>query len=410
MQTMRAGGRPWEARVREGFDVAVVGGGPVGYLTAILAARAGLSTVLLAPPGSASPLRTTALLRGSVDLLDEAGAWTTIDPAAAPLRVMRIIDDTGRLVRAPTVSFAAEEIGLDAFGWNAPNDAIVAGLDGAARATAGLSVLAEPMLRARLSPDEASIETAGGELRARLAVAADGRNSALRAAAGIAATRRPTGQVALTANLAHDAPHRGVSTEFHRRSGPFTLVPLPGERSSLVAVCRPGEADRLRRLAPDALAAEFEARAHSLLGRFTVEAGPAAWPLESLSVARLIGPRVALVGEAAHVMPPIGAQGLNLGFRDAVGLVEAVHGRADPGDADALAAYERARRPDVMSRSAAVAALNESLLSPFLPMHAMRALGLWAAEAVPLLRRRLLAAGVAPRLTGTGRAADSRIR
>jgi 2-octaprenyl-6-methoxyphenol hydroxylase len=394
----------------ERFDIAVVGGGPVGYLTAILAARAGFATALLAPPGRASPLRTTALLRGSVDLLEEAGAWAAIAPAAAPLRVMRIVDDTGRLIRAPTVSFAAEEIGLDAFGWNAPNDAIVAGLDGAARATPGLSVIAEPMLRARLSADVAVVETGARELGARLAVAADGRDSALRAEAGIAATRRPTGQVALTANLAHEAPHHGVSTELHRRSGPFTLVPLPGDRSSLVAVCRPAEADRLRRLDPDALAAELEARAHSLLGRFKVEASPAAWPLESLSVARLAGPRVALVGEAAHVMPPIGAQGLNLGFRDAVGLVQAVRGRADPGEAEALAAYERARRPDVMSRSAAVAALNESLLSPFLPMHVVRALGLWAAEALPPLRRRLVAEGVAPRLTGTGRAADSRIR
>jgi 2-octaprenyl-6-methoxyphenol hydroxylase len=242
----------------------------------------------------------------------------------------------------------------------------------------------------------------GSSLDAGLVVAADGRNSALRKQAGIRTRTWSYPQSALTTILAHDRDHRETSTEFHTRNGPFTLVPLPGPRSSLVWVTRPAEAERLAALPDSELASAIEKQAQSYLGAMRIDGPRAAVPMTGLSVERYFAPRLALVGEAAHVFPPIGAQGLNLGLRDVASLRDAVVDAREAGDSpgsdEALMRYQRSRDLDVRLRTAAVDSLNRTLLSAFLPADFLRGAGLLALSHLGPLRRAVMREGIMPRI------------
>lgn len=382
-------------------DVAIVGGGPAGLTAAVAMAQAGLDTVLIARP-TARDNRTTALLAGSVAALETLGVWERCADQAAPLRVMRLIDDTARLLRAPEVQFEAAEIGLDAFGHNIENTHLLGALDTRAAALPNLLRLADEAERIDLADDGATIVLkSGSPLRVQLVIGADGRKSLCRAAAAIEVDTRSYPQSALTCNLAHTRPHRDMSTEFHTASGPFTLVPLPGRRSSLVCVVEPQVAAMLRDLNEAALALELERRCHSILGRLTVEPGRGLFPLVVETARQLAAHRVALIGEAGHVIPPIGAQGLNLGLRDAATIAElAVAARRrgdDVGGPDVTARYDALRRADVTSRSWAVDLLNRSLLADFLPVQGARGFGLYLLDRIGPLRRAVMREGVTPR-------------
>ncbi len=379
-------------------EVAVIGGGPAGLLSAIALAAAGVETLLIAPKAQADH-RTTALLASSVTALDTLGVWPACRPRAAPLAQIRIIDATARLIRAPETSFAAGEIGLDAFGYNIENRYLLAALD--ARAVQlRVARITEPAIAVASDDAGVTISLAEGTARVRLAVGADGQRSLCRRSAGIATRRRTYPQTAVTLNLAHARPHRDTSTEFHTESGPFTLVPLPGRRSSLVCVLPPERAADLVQRDNAALGAEIERRAHSVLGSMIVEEGFGLFPLAVEAADALVRGRIALVGEAAHVVPPIGAQGLNLGLRDAAAIAEIVadarrEGR-DVGAADVLARYAAARRADVTSRTLAVDLLNRSLLTDFIPVQGARGLSLFLLDRIGPLRRALMREGIAP--------------
>lgn len=384
-------------------EVAVVGGGPAGLTAAIALAGAGVPTALIAGPPARGDNRTTALLAGSVSALEALGVWTACAGDAAPLRTMRIVDDTDRLWRAPEVRFEATEIGLEAFGWNIQNRHLVAALQTRAAGISDLLRIDDEASAVAIADDHVTVTLAGGgTLAAKLVVAADGRRSMCRAAAGIATASRSYPQTALTFNLGHTRPHRDISTEFHTAQGPFTLVPLPGTRSSLVCVVAPEEAERIERLDSAALDADLERRAHSVLGKVAAEPGHGVFRLGVETAGRFAARRVALVGEAGHVMPPIGAQGLNLGLRDAATIGELVvaarRDGADVGGASLTDEYDRRRRADVRSRVAAVDLLNRTLLSDFLPAQSARGLGLYALDQIGPLRRAMMREGVAPRL------------
>src|SRR5579862_1467439 len=379
-------------------EAAVIGGGPAGLVAAIALATAGIDTLLIAPPAEPDH-RTTALLAGSVTALETLGVWPDCVPQAAPLRKIRLVDATQRLIRAPEVLFAAGEIGLDAFGYNIENKHLVAALE-ARTVELKLARIAGAALS--MTPDASGItvEYAGGEARVRLVIGADGRRSLCRAAAGIATTQRTYPQTALTLNLAHARPHDDTSTEFHTESGPFTLVPLPGRRSSLVCVLGPAHADELAAMNDAELSAEIERRAHSLLGTMNVEPGRGIFPLAIETADSFARERIALVGEAAHVVPPIGAQGLNLGLRDGATIAELVaearRQHIDIGAPEVLARYDTQRRADVTSRALAVDLLNRSLLTDFLPAQGARGLSLYLVDRIGPLRRALMREGVAP--------------
>jgi 2-octaprenyl-6-methoxyphenol hydroxylase len=381
------------------FDVAVVGGGATGFAAALVAAIGGHRTVLFAPTATFPPGRTAALLQGSIDVLADLDVWPALVRHAAPLRAIRIVDGTRRLIRAPEATFYASEVGLAAFGFNVPNGDLVDALRRHAEAFAELALVRTPVASVTHEEGRVLLRSGDAEFSARLVVAADGARSQAREAAGIAVRSWSYPQAALVATLRIDRPHGGVSTEFHTESGPFTLVPLPGDRVSLVWVDRPDGAERAASLDDAAFSRLVEQRASSLHGAMTLDSAPALFPLKAALADRFAVRRTALVGEAAHLFPPIGAQGLNLGFRDVAALRRLLaRYRADPGAPEAIEAYHSAREADVRTRTLAVDLLNRSLLTDFLPVQAARGLGLALAASVPVLRRALIRQGLANRI------------
>ena len=211
----------------ETTEVVVVGGGPAGLTAAVAVAAAGIPTVLIAAKPRPDN-RTTALHRGAITALETLGVWERCRADAAALRVMRIVDDTSRLLRAPEVSFSAAEIGCEAFGYNIENRHLVAALERRAAEHAAFARVTDTATSVDLAADGVTIHLGGGgDVRARVAIAADGRNSLLRRAAGIATDQRAYPQTALAFNLRHARPHENIATEFHTRPTVHALVPLP---------------------------------------------------------------------------------------------------------------------------------------------------------------------------------------
>ncbi len=379
-------------------EVAVIGGGPAGLVTAIALKAAGLDVVLIAPEAE-NDQRTTALLASSVTALATLGCWEACRPHAASLVTLRIVDDTRRLLRAPEVVFSAAEISLDAFGANIENRHLIAALTARA-AELKLARVGATALAVASDLSGVTVNFAGGTVRVPLAIGADGQRSLCRAAAGIGTRRHAYPQTALTLNLGHTRPHHDTATEFHTESGSFTLVPLPGRRSSLVCVLDPARAAAFGAMADAELSAEVERRSHSVLGKMTAEPGRGLFPLAIETANSFANSRIALVGEAAHVVPPIGAQGLNLGLRDAAMLAELVADARrqdlDIGSPQVLSRYDASRRADVTGRRIAIDLLNRSLLTDFLPVQGIRGLSFHLVDRIGPLRRALMREGVSP--------------
>jgi len=389
------------AEISAPYDAAIIGGGPAGLSAAIALAQASVRTALVARRAPYADNRTTALLGGSVEFLEGLDVWHRCRDKAAALEAMRLVDDTGRLIRAPEVRFSCHEIGLDAFGQNIDNRSLMSALEERAAELPNLVRFDDEADTVVTEADNVAIRTAAGQhISARLVVGADGRHSLCREAAGIAVIRHDLKQTALTFNVGHTRPHRNVSTEFHTAHGPCVFVPLPGNRSSIVWVSSHSNAERLRALTDDELSTEIEKQSHSILGRMSVEPGRNLFPLAIERPKTFGRDRIALAGEAAHVVPPIGAQGLNLGLRDAADMArlagEAVAAGGDPGAPDVLKRYDRARRPDILSRTFVIDMANRSLLNDFLPLQPVRAAGMHLLGAIGPLRRLAMREGLSP--------------
>ena len=393
-------------------DILVAGGGLAGLAAAARLAAEGFSVAVAdrAPPPptdtakAGADLRTTALLHPAIETLRRAGAWEGMGEAAEALWVMRIVDAGGRENRArQKADFEAAEMGDRPFGFNIPNTAARAALM-ARLVELGVPLHAPAAVETLTVRDDAAIVRLGDgtTLRARLVIGADGRDSAVRALAGIGVRRWSYGQKALVFAVRHPRPHGGVSTEIHRTGGPFTLVPMPDHdgwhMSSIVWMERGPEAVRLFNLAPEPFEAIVNERSLDTLGRLEVVGAKALWPIIGQLSWRMAAPRVALMAEAVHVIPPIGAQGLNMSLADLEDLAERVvaarEAGRDIGGPEVLEGYQRRRWPETAARVAGVDALNRAALAAWQPLRDLRRIGLATVSTLPFARRLAMKIGM----------------
>ncbi|WP_298354970.1 FAD-dependent monooxygenase [Rhodoblastus sp.] len=386
-------------------DVLVAGAGSAGLSAAHAFAAQGRRVVVAGKIETHLAGRTVALFEGSLRFYRALGLWPRLAEHSAPMEGIRMIDDTGSIFPTSPKEFRSREIDLDAFGENIENNALVAELAQAARENPAITLIEDLIDLFELNFSGARARLAsGGWIDAKFIVAGEGRNSQARQIAGITVATWSYPQVALTALLVHEKPHHQISTEFHKRSGPFTFVPLRGRegapyRSSLVWLVSPRDALRLQALSPEELAAEIEDASHGLLGKITLDGPLGSFPMGALKTSRVTGTRMALIGESAHLFPPIGAQGLNLSLRDIANLVDCLEGvNLDEADdiARGLERYERQRARDIGLRLRSIDVLNRSLLVHALPVDFARAFALNFFSAVGPLRRALMREGVTP--------------
>lgn len=393
-------------------DILIAGGGVAGLGAAASFAARGFEVICVDPvppvtsaEAEGSDLRSTAFLRPSVDLLRASGLWDRLAPQAAPLRLMRIVDAGGAAPEIRrTADFDAAEIGAEAFGYNLPNWLLRREM------VAHLETLPNARLLAPARLDHLTARSAGALARladgrvidARLVIAADGRDSGLREAAGISVRRWGYGQKALVFTLRHDLPHDGVSTEVHRTGGPFTLVPLPdqdgGHRSAVVWMDTGPRAADLAALPVPEFNAALNIRACGVLGHLALDSPRRLWPIISQIAQRLDAPRLALVAEAAHVVPPIGAQGLNMSLADIASLVDLCatardQGR-DIGAPDLLAAYHRARHAEITARVLGVDLLNRAAMTERQGLRDLRGAGLGTLHGIAPVRHAAMRLGL----------------
>jgi 2-octaprenyl-6-methoxyphenol hydroxylase len=244
-------------------------------------------------------------------------------------------------------------------------------------------------------------------VRARLLIAADGARSRLRTFAEIGTVGWDYGQSAIVATIAHERDHGGRAEQHFLPAGPFAILPLRGRRSSIVWSEETAEAETLVALAPDDFRRQLEYRFMHRLGEIEPASRPRAFPLGFRVARRFVGPRLALVGDAAHLVHPLAGQGLNLGLRDVAALAEIVAQPMrlglDPGAPDVLAAFERARRFDVAASGLGMDAMNRLFSNDVAPLRALRDLGLRLVDRTPALKRYFIeeaggARGASPRL------------
>lgn len=375
------------------FDVVVVGGGLAGLSAAIAAYQAGFKTAVIAKLSPAEDERTTALFMPSIDFLDQIGIWQKIKSKTEALKTMRILDGTSRLVRSRPASFHSSEIDLEQFGFNIPNKIL-------------LKALFERVAELQLThyndfatdyvneADVAILSLANGDiLQANHVIAADGRNSLVREKAGISHRAWQYHQKAIVLSFKHKLSHQNISTEFHTEKGPFTQVPLPGKRSSLVWAIKPEEEAEILGQPLSELNLMAEENMHSILGAVDIDTTPQCYPLSSLLADKFGLGRVLLVGEAGHAFPPIGAQGLNLGLRDVMKAIECISSHSAPVGASAADAYHRARQVDVITRTFGIDMFNRTLLTSFLPVQLIRSGVISAVSNVPFLKQMLMRQG-----------------
>ena len=390
-------------------DILISGGGIAGLTTAAAFGTAGFDVVCVdpTPPVTSrddlkADMRSTAMLQPARKALQAAGLWDRLAPHAAPLQVMRIVDAGGPAPEARmTKDFNASDVSDLPFGWNLPNWLLRREM--VARLEELPNVDFRPgtgttSLFTREKEAKVSLST-GGPVRARLVIAADGRASPMREAAGIGVKTTRYGQKALAFAVTHPIPHENVSTEIHRTGGPFTLVPLPdrdGMPSSAIVWMDDGPAsqDRLT-MDVDAFEAAMSERSCYLFGPLTLASHRTIWPIISQKADRLSGERLALIAEAAHVVPPIGAQGLNMSLADTATLLELAQARPDGlGDRAMLDAYHDKRHRDVALRVRGIDLLNRTSQASTPALRDARALGINALYALGPVRRTLMQMGL----------------
>lgn len=386
----------------------IIGGGIAGLTLALLLGKTGLPCVLvdrapiLTDENAKDSGRTVALMNSSVQILKATDIWDEIKEFSTPLQQMRLKDDGNPDIDVKEVNFPASEIGLEQFGHNIPNLPLQIALQQAANKQENVTYITEDGLKSYQTSDHGvtAILDSGKEVTADIIIGCDGRKSKVRETAGIDIREEEYGQSAVTCVISHTKPHEFTSTEHHRPGGPFTIVPLEGNKSSVVWVEKTDEADRLLSLPRDLFEKALQDSSKDLVGKITLETNPESWPLKKLIADRLTAQRTAIAAESAHVISPIGAQGLNLSLRDiatlAETIVDAARNGEDIGSPFALKRYENRRKADVITRVEGIDRFNKIVSNNIGFLRGMRRSGLMALSVLPPLKQFVMHQGLAP--------------
>jgi ubiquinone biosynthesis UbiH/UbiF/VisC/COQ6 family hydroxylase len=378
------------------YDVAIVGAGSAGL--ALARAARGLQVALIAPERAPAPpagpidTRVYALSPGNAAFLAELGAWQAIAPERiAPVHAMLVHGDAA----GSAIEFDAYRAGARELAWIVEDRALLAALWRGLGEREGLEVFAPAQCRRlEVAADAVRVQLADGrEIAARLVVGADGAQSLVRGEAGIAAAAQDYGQRAVVANFACERPHRNVARQWFQRGPVLALLPLPGDQVSMVWSTGEAEAARLMALDAAALGSEVAAAAAGALGALTALGPPRAFALRRLTASASVAPRVALVGDAAHVVHPLAGQGANLGLQDARELATTLRAREswrDPGELRLLRRYARARAGGALAMQAAVHGLHRLFGAQAAPLARLRNAGLNLTDRLPVIKNLLI--------------------
>lgn len=384
-------------------DVAIIGTGPVGLITATVLAKENQFQINLFGPKPneetlAKDTRTTAFMAPSVILLEKCDIWQNCKKNAAPLKHLRMIDDCGSLVKAPDCYFTSEELNMSAFAQNIPNSDLNKALIDKIESDPKINWI-ETQVVTNINHSNTNIQITTKEnqvFNTQFCIGADGKNSICRTAAQIKTEQWQYDQTAIACAFTHSSPHNATSTEIHRKTGPMTLIPLEEYRSSLVWSLTPEEAKRIASLNDEEFSAVLYENSHAILGDITSLEPRVAFPISGLKVEKFAQNNIALVGESAHVIPPIGAQGMNLGLRDAAHLSEILKSYSSLGDNlnEIQDKYNASRKSDVASRTFVVDMLNKSLLLNDISLKTIRSTGLTALRNFKSLRQMIMQQGL----------------
>ncbi|GAA6212094.1 UbiH/UbiF family hydroxylase [Hyphomicrobiales bacterium 4NK60-0047b] len=384
-------------------NIAIIGTGPVGLITAITLAKETTFQINLFGPKPdenilAKDTRTTAFMAPSIILLENCGVWSDCKKNASPLKHLRMIDDCGSLIRAPDCHFSCDELNMSAFAQNIPNSDLNKALISRIENTDQIKwIETKAVTKVENIDDNIEITTQENETyRAELCVGADGKNSICRTATEIKTTEWQYDQTAIACSFTHSSAHNATSTEIHRKTGPMTLIPLEEHRSSLVWSLTPEDAKKIVVLDDQQFSSLLFKNSHAILGTITSVEPRVAFPISGLKLEKFAENKIALVGEAAHVIPPIGAQGMNLGLRDAAHLAEILKDHTSlKGQIRTIEEkYNVSRKADILSRTFVVDILNKSLLLNNISLKSVRSAGLTAMRNFKSLRQLIMQQGL----------------
>jgi 2-octaprenyl-6-methoxyphenol hydroxylase len=354
-----------------------------------------------------SDLRSTAFLRPARDLFQKIGIWDALVPHATPLDGLRIVDTVAANGDAPIVrterQFEGSETAEEPFGWNFLNWHMRRELMQILPHIAQTETRYGVGFKSILTRTNSAIVTLtnGAQVEAKLVIGADGRDSAVRMAAGIDVTTTRYGQKSLAFTAKHSLPHANISTEVYRDGGPFTMVPLAdidGQPASAIVWMNKGpKALELLNMDAAAFNAEMTERSAGLFGDMQLASQRGIFPIITQVARSLSAQRIALIAEAAHVLPPIGAQGLNTSLNDLAALLALCEANPDdPGTVQVLATYSRTRHNDITARAKVVDLFNRVVRSESAILQSVRLLGLKAVHDIKPVRMGVMRAGLGP--------------